>query len=565
MAYGKGFLTQQSIKKIGEWLVVILVLVWCAVLVARPINLATADLGRHLMNGKIWLEHPELRWNLLHTNLYSYTNSDFPFINHHWGTGVVLYLIFQAAGWNGLSVFYIALTLLAFFIFFRFAQKFSGSIFATAVAVLVLPIVTSRKEVRPEVFTYLFSGLFYWIVATWYTSRYKMRDLGFKSNAFPAGFFWLPVVMLLWVNLHIGFIIGIGIIGVFWLVETAGLLLSLRARTPGSIGGLTGNHRKAGNVKILSLALVVVVLAALINPAGVVGVLYPLNIFRNYGYMVLENQSIFFLHRLHMDSGLYFGFFSTIVALVMVSFIAVAVKWWRNKNQVAEWNLGMVLVHFILFLTFAGLATLAIRDFPLFGLFALPILAYNLKFLLPERLYPAYRKIFVGAAVAICCGIVLRVYLDMQAAGEVFGIGLAPGVAAAADFYQSSGIQGPIFNNYDNGGYLIYYFFPTQQVFVDNRPEAYPVPFFQNIYIPAQEDDSRWKELDGQYRFNAIFFYYHDYTPWAQAFLISRVKDPNWAPVFADGYNIIFLKRNTVNQELIKKYELPKSMFGITQ
>ena len=40
-------------RKVGEWVVVLLVLTWCAVLVARPINLATADLGRHIKNGEV--------------------------------------------------------------------------------------------------------------------------------------------------------------------------------------------------------------------------------------------------------------------------------------------------------------------------------------------------------------------------------------------------------------------------------------------------------------------------------------------------------------------------------
>ena len=151
-----------------------------------------------------------------------------------------------------------------------------------------------------------------------------------------------------------------------------------------------------------------------------------------------------------------------------------------------------------------------------------------------------------------------------------------PGAEDAANFFKAQNLQGPIFNNYDNGGYLVFSLNTNEQgyigpvhmslkPFVDNRPEAYPVSFFQNIYIPAQEDNAQWQQLDSQYHFNSIFFYYGDATPWGQEFLVSRVQDPNWAPVYADSYNIIFLRRdNPANAAVIKQFEIPKSRFGIS-
>ena len=159
---------------------------------------------------------------------------------------------------------------------------------------------------------------------------------------------------------------------------------------------------------------------------------------------------------------------------------------------------------------------------------------------------------------------------------SVWGVGLLPGVNASAEFFKTQDIKGPVFNDYDIGGYLIYHtrsargsghaaadIRADQAVFVDNRPEAYSVDFFEKVYKPAQTDPEAWKQLDNKYDFNTIFFSHRDYTPWAQAFLISRIQDPAWAPVFVDSYNIIFLKRNLQNEALIKKYEIPKSRFGI--
>ncbi|MFY9463296.1 MAG: hypothetical protein WAP52_03885, partial [Candidatus Sungiibacteriota bacterium] len=147
-----------------------------------------------------------------------------------------------------------------------------------------------------------------------------------------------------------------------------------------------------------------------------------------------------------------------------------------------------------------------------------------------------------------------------------WGIGLRHGaggqsVSSAADFFRREGIKGPIFNNYDIGGYLIYYLFPGERVFVDNRPEAYPASFFQDVYVPMQEREDKWQEESARFGFNAIVFYWHDLTPWAQAFLARRVADPAWPAVYADNSIIIFARRGGANQSVIDKHEIPRSAF----
>ena len=108
---------------------------------------------------------------------------------------------------------------------------------------------------------------------------------------------------------------------------------------------------------------------------------------------------------------------------------------------------------------------------------------------------------------------------------------------------------------------MIFAFFPKEKVFVDNRPEVYPEEFFSDIYIPMQENSTIWQQVDNKFNFNAIYFYRLDMTPWAQNFLIQRIDDPKWAPVYVDGETLIFLKRNPENSKIISEYELPRDMF----
>ncbi len=146
-----------------------------------------------------------------------------------------------------------------------------------------------------------------------------------------------------------------------------------------------------------------------------------------------------------------------------------------------------------------------------------------------------------------------------------FGIGIDQKQITPINFIKDNKIHGPFFNNYDIGGFMIFGLFPKEKVFVDNRPEAYPKDFFENIYIPMQENEDIWKKELMKEKFNAIFFDRLDYTPWAQKFLLTRIKDSTWAPVFVDEQTIIFVARNKENTEIIKKYELPKEMFGLNK
>src|SRR3989344_4634538 len=539
--------------KIPQYILPIVLCGWCAVLLAQKIDLPTADLGRHIENGSIILHGSWAdKWQLLHTNFYSYTEPDHSFVNHHWLSGVVFYVIHQLAGFKGLSVVYIFVVTLAFLLFYSLAQKRAGSAVASILAVLVLPIIASRAEVRPEGFTYLMMALFFWLLWHW-------KEKADKSAHYIVLIF-LPLLMLLWVNLHIGFIFGFLIFGAFWLQSIIKWKLT----------------KNPGNFYFLSFVGALCVVAGLINPFFIKGLLYPLNIFREYGYRIVENQSVMFLQKLGMGNGLYFGLFKILLGLAGLSFIARLIKERRKWKEFPYHE-------FLLLATAGFLALLATRNFPIFGLLFLPIAAANIKAILPEVEHEAYKILPALIAIVVLIFGSFRFLESYQLKRSNFGVGLMPGVERAAEFFKAQKIKGPVFNNYDIGGYLIYELSdlsaPSQargispspgesnmeraMVFTDNRPEAYSIDHFQKDYIPAQEDEVKWKELDSKYNFNAIFFSHRDLTPWGQAFLISKVQDEEWAPIFADQYNIIFIKKNLENVELIRKYLIPKENFGI--
>lgn len=488
----------------------ILLLSFYALFVAHKINLVTADLGRHIKNGELFLQTRQY----LSTNFYSYTEPNFPVNNHHWGSGLIFYLIWKFFGFVGLSAFNLLLSFVIFLIFFYLAQKKAGFNLAVLVSLMVIPLLAERTEIRPEIFSYFLGAIFFYVLT-----------LHQEGELSPKWLFTLPFLELLWVNLHIYFFLGPLLIATFLLTKKSKDLL-----------------------KIFCLTL----LAIILNPFGLAGALAPLTIFKNYGYRLIENQPVWFIEKLIKNPN--FLIFKINFFILAFTFLLVLI--YRRKN--------FSLINFCLAAVLSAMAWLSIRNFTLFGFFIIPIFATNLKTFLP-KISKIYEKKFAKIILILIAFVFLLTlnynFQRLFPYWHEFGLGLETGNSRSAEFSKAQKIKGLILNNYDIGSYLIFHLYPQEKVFVDNRPEAYSVDFFQKIYIPLQENEAEWKKQDQKYNFNAIFFSYRDATPWGQKFLINRVNDPNWAPVFADQYTIIFLKRNKQNQKIIEKFEIPKEYF----
>src|SRR3990167_4912235 len=157
------------------------------------------DIGRHLKVGEIIWQTKEIA----KTNLFSFTEPDFPFINHHWLSEVIFFGIFSYAGFTGLILVKTALILAAFLLLFFIAQKYS-KFWSFAISFLFsMFIFIQRTEVRPEIFSFVILSLFLFAIF-----KAKYEKLYF--------YLWfLPILEFFWVNLHIYFFIGPFLIAAF--------------------------------------------------------------------------------------------------------------------------------------------------------------------------------------------------------------------------------------------------------------------------------------------------------------------------------------------------------------
>jgi hypothetical protein len=490
---------------------VLLVFTYTFLVFLKRINLVVTDIGRHIKNG----EYVFKDINVLYTNFYSFTEPNFTSINHHWFYGVIVYFLHNLGGFVLLSIFNGLIFALAVVFIYKTAKIYSNRYLACFSVFLAIPFFVNRTEVRPEILSFLFVSIFLYIL-----SLYKNKLVDFK---------WvltLIPIQLVWVNTHLFFILGIAICGAFLLDR---FIL-----------------KDFGQFKRIFILLLGLVLVSFINPFFIKGFLVPLNIFKEFGYMLAENQSIFFMQK--RFGSLIYIYFEFILGLLLV---ALAVKYKYLKNAL-----------FLIFV-FIGFAILAVkfnRAIPLFALGFIPLFSYVLYQF--KALSVKNIKLYLPLFIAFFAILALVPTSFSPFYKRMFGVGLLSNQLDSYNFIVTNDIKGPFFNNYDIGSYFIYNFIDSTRPFVDNRPEAYSVDFFKQTYILMQQDEEVWEQKSQDYNINTIYFYRHDFTPWAQPFLLRRVQDPNWVPVYFDNYTIIFVKNTDNNAKLIEQYKIPTEAFA---
>ncbi|MFA5023725.1 MAG: hypothetical protein WC523_02085 [Patescibacteria group bacterium] len=533
-------LTGLKIEKLLKSLIFIGLLALVVIIFSQKIEFTSVDLGRHLENGKIVWQNQDV----LFKNFYSYTEPDFRFVNHHWLGGVIFYAVYLAGGFKLLSVFNILIILAAFVLAFRLAQKRAGFYLTALLAIPAIFLLSQRVEIRPEIFSYLF------IILTWLILEKAARRQNYRL------LWWLAPLFVVWANIHIYFFIGLVMFAAQVFAE---FLPPLIKEIKNLKIGLRAGWRAA---KPWFIKFIIVALACLINPNTWRGLLYPFNIFKNYGYEVAENKTVFYLEHLMINPN--FSLFKILLFLLILSWLAYFV--FQKKIR-----------FFDLFLTvfFSLLALFASRNLAIFGLIAWILIAANLvepwHFLKDNLsfLKPASRAILrLYLAIAIFLIIIIGlVYLIFDARGNnnfiksSWGWGLYQGNANSAQFFKENKLSGPILNNYDVGSALIFWLDGQEKVFVDNRPEAYSPEFFAATYRPLQTDQLKWQAVNEKYQFKTIYFSHVDSTPWAQQFLSRILKDDNWALVYFDEWAVILLNKQIYSAEEIKKLTIDSWSF----
>ena len=214
-----------------------LVLAAIALLYAFLAGLRTVsdpDLGWQMATGRWVAQHH----HIFSTDVFSYTSDGEPWI-YPVGSGLIFYAAFLLGGFALISWLGAAACVGTIALLLR-----RGSAVSAAIAILAVPLIATRTTPRAEIFTVvLFAAYLSLLWENYQTGR--------------AALWLLPLLMIAWVNLHLGFVAGLGLIAAFVGVE----LLEL----PSS------DSRRREAIQRLKRALpwyAVTVVATLVNPWG---------------------------------------------------------------------------------------------------------------------------------------------------------------------------------------------------------------------------------------------------------------------------------------------------------
>lgn len=125
----------------------------------------------------------------------------------------------------------------------------------------------------------------------------------------------------------------------------------------------------------------------------------------------------------------------------------------------------------------------------------------------------------------------------------------------AVDFIKSENIQGTMFNDASQGGYLIWRLWPEEKVFIDGRSEVYlgaPIEDFLAIMRTAPG----WESLvNDKYKINYFILWYREPLYALVGNLFAKLATQmNFRLVYWDDAAIILLRDAPENRPVIEKY-----------
>src|SRR5215217_1576600 len=224
------------------------VFVFAFLFASRP--LSDGDFWWHLKTG----EYIVRNFSIPRIDFYSFTVSGKPWVAHEWLSEVIFYLVYSRAGFNTLIFIFTVLTVLAFWIVFR---RTNAHPFVKGFAVLLsVWSILPTMGVRPRTFTLLFAGIYLALLHRFVHEK-KARTI-----------WWLVPLMVVWVNLHAGYLIGLVLIG----VAIVGVALDAWFA-----GEKLGPHWP--ELKTLAFVFIACILAVNLNPQGPRILLFPFEFF----------------------------------------------------------------------------------------------------------------------------------------------------------------------------------------------------------------------------------------------------------------------------------------------
>ena len=461
------------------------------------------------------------------TDPFSYTAEGRPWVNHMWATQVMFTLLWERWGRYALIGLKTATIVAAFWVVLG-TMRARGVHPLLASAVTLLAVWTGAEfwHARPQMFTYLFVAVLIWLLRPGWEHRRALR--------------WLvPALVVLWVNLHAGFMMAFLVIGLIGLGTALPLLVDPGRRPAG--------WRVVGLTALLGLLAAV---GSLVNPFGPRAILFPLEVVQSVPFMTSTIE--WFPPNFHHRS------FRPLELMLLLLFPAFA--WGRSRLGAAD--VLMVLV-------FANLGLTSVRHVPLFAIVAAPVLADALQAVLArmrridwarvrtavrERL-PSLAPALTAPGAPLVAGAVLLVtavlahWVGMaQVPTNPLRLDLDEGryPTRTMTFIRENQLPPRLFSVYAWGGYELWRLYPEYRMFMDGRTHVYGAEVLKE-FLDVVNVSPRWQAVLDKWQVQTIL------ALRASPLTETLQAQGGWRLVFTEREAVVFVRETDANRPLLAR------------
>ena len=432
-----------------------------------------------IQDGDTWWHLAAGNWMLAHRavpsrDIFTFSFAGRPWDAQEWLSEILMALAFRAGSWSGLHLLFgLAFGTTAAIVLGALRQRMDAMA-ALLVSVLGLSCAATSLLARPHLLALP-------LLAFWTAKLVQART----ANRAPS--LWLAIVMLLWANLHGSFAFGLA------------LAAALGAEA------VIESPDRPGAARQWSVFLGAGLIAALLTPRGVEGLLFPLRLLAMPGIATIGEWAPSDVAHL-----------SPLLLALLVTIFVLAM----GKVQLPKIRALLVLALLYLALAHA-------RHQMLFGVAAPLLAAPALGRAWPARTFAANPWLARGVAAFLVLLLIGRI-LWPATRGEDR---VSP-VAALAHVPRD--LRGrPVLNAYDYGGYLI---FQGVKVFVDGRTDMYSADFLKNYDRLQAGDDAAVTATLSRYHIAWTIF------PAGSPTAVALDRLPGWHRLYGDANASVHVK-----------------------
>jgi tetratricopeptide (TPR) repeat protein len=477
-----------------------------AIRYAEPIN--DGDIWFHLAYGRYFLENHTLIPD--HT-VFSWTPTQNNTIYCSWLSDIVFCLLFKAGGLNMLYAFRYLVIVLFLALAFSFARGSPARFWPLILLICLVGLIMSYTglRIKSEIFSFLSMSLMVWI---WLSIKTQHGN----SHRLP---YLLPVISLLWVNSHGGFIFGMIFLG----LVVAGEWIN---QVVGSSEKLDGQVRKS-----LFTAVLLSGFTLFMTPYGWKYLSQLLNdLVLNPAELTMHMKTIQEYWSIFSPGMSAFHFIDCLVAASILLIILFSLQ---IKQKRTDWALLLVnIFYLLLYMKF-------LRTTYYWGIVFTFTSVYLLRKTLRQGADLPFKKPVITSIHGIC--IILLLFISARLVYDNFcssniGFNLMYTTPTSEADYIQTHLQGlRMGNDYLSGSYLMWSLYPSQKVFMDARYFPYKQWYQEYNTFDRNPDDSATALF--LKKFPCDFWCISYSSPVIKYFLSS----PEWKAVYYGSSACIFL------------------------